>query len=307
MSITVEQFANAVETLLDGTINNSVTSLDVLDGSTFPTANFRIKIEDEILWCSSRSGDTLTVVRGYESTAAASHADGVAVNHTFTVGSLQSVRRRLLADMAIIDPTDSMSADDDDFDDETFSGYTSVERTSWNATITERNHRLSILIPGGTNNAQHYGYLKAKVPSGGNWIQAGMQLVGAGGNYPIIGIGFSNNATYGAGRQVTFNFSPHENRFFLREVQNWDTQTGSEVGSAGLQPYHAGILHMRIQWNSSNNYTCWVSCDTISWALVFSAQSVGSVGTPSHAGIITTNWGATGAFIHSFTYLRYNW
>ena len=69
---------NAISTL-SGAINASVTSLVVAagDGTKFPsTYPFHITIESEILSCTLRAVDTLTVARAQQGTAAASHADG---------------------------------------------------------------------------------------------------------------------------------------------------------------------------------------------------------------------------------------
>lgn len=84
-----EQFKNNAVDELDGSIDASQTTLDVLDGSVFPaTGNFRLVIEDEILICTARSTNTLTVVRGQEGTTGASHANGTAVAHILTADGL---------------------------------------------------------------------------------------------------------------------------------------------------------------------------------------------------------------------------
>jgi hypothetical protein len=84
-----EQFKNNAVDELDGSIDASQTTLDVLDGSVFPaTGNFRLVIEDEILICTARSTDTLTVIRGQEGTTGASHASGTAVAHILTADGL---------------------------------------------------------------------------------------------------------------------------------------------------------------------------------------------------------------------------
>lgn len=71
-----EQYANNAKTTLNGSINNSTTSITVTDGSVFPSSgDFRLKCESELMLCTARSGNTLTVTRGAESTTAASHAD----------------------------------------------------------------------------------------------------------------------------------------------------------------------------------------------------------------------------------------
>lgn len=305
MTISRERFSNAIETPLDGAINNSVTSLDVIDGSTFPTAFFRIKIDDELMFCTARSGDTLTVIRGQEATTGASHLDTAPVNHVVTAAGLLGFRKLLLADMALIDPTDSISADDDDFDDESFSGWTTVERGGYASTVVERNHRLSVLLPSGTAAAQFYGYMKAKVPSAGNYIQAGFQYVGGGSSYPMFGLGFSDGATYGAGKQAAFTFSPAQTQWYTRDQTNWDTAAGGS-GGTGLYSPIMNTLHLRMIWNSADNYDCLASPDAINWATIFSAAGIGSVGTPSHVGIMLSNWGAP-ANVFSIPYCRFSW
>jgi hypothetical protein len=71
-----EQHQNLSSTTLNGSINNSVTSITVTTGSVFPSSGiFRVMVEDEIMVCTARSSNTLTVVRGQDGTSAASHAD----------------------------------------------------------------------------------------------------------------------------------------------------------------------------------------------------------------------------------------
>lgn len=80
-----ETASNRGQTTLNGSINNSVTSITVTDGSVFPSSgNFRILIESELLVVTARSSNTLTVVRAQEGTSAASHADLLPVTHILT-------------------------------------------------------------------------------------------------------------------------------------------------------------------------------------------------------------------------------
>lgn len=69
-------------------ISAGATSLTVASagtGAAFPTDNFEITIDSEIIFVASRSGDTLNgLVRGAEGTTAASHSAGVQVNAFMT-------------------------------------------------------------------------------------------------------------------------------------------------------------------------------------------------------------------------------
>jgi hypothetical protein len=87
-----DKFSNNGESQLNGSINDSVTSLVVDSASTFPTTgNFRIKIDDEILLVTAVSTNTFTVTRGAESTTAASHADNAPVYGVLTAGALNTI------------------------------------------------------------------------------------------------------------------------------------------------------------------------------------------------------------------------
>lgn len=86
-----EQFGNFGFTTLNGNHNNSTTSIAVTDGSVFPSAgNFRVRVAQELMLCTARSGNTLTVVRGIEGTAPASHTDLENITSPLTVASVNS-------------------------------------------------------------------------------------------------------------------------------------------------------------------------------------------------------------------------
>ena len=89
-----EQVINQGKTTLNGAINSFVTSIIVTDGSVFPsTDQFRVVIGSEIILVTSRSVNTLTVVRGSESTTAVSHSDNDSINQVLTKAGLQQYMR----------------------------------------------------------------------------------------------------------------------------------------------------------------------------------------------------------------------
>ena len=86
----------AISTLASG-INNSVTSLSVAsgEGANFPsTYPFHITIDDEILECTNRSTDTLTVIRAQQGTSAASHSAGASVELRITAKHIDDLTNR---------------------------------------------------------------------------------------------------------------------------------------------------------------------------------------------------------------------
>jgi len=87
---------NNASSILAAGITNVTTSLTVTsgDGAKFPAANFRITIDNEIMTCSTRSADTLTVVRAAEGTTAAAHNAGAAVRLNITAGVINELQNR---------------------------------------------------------------------------------------------------------------------------------------------------------------------------------------------------------------------
>ena len=78
---------NNSQTLLDGAITDTDTSMTVLDGSIFPDTPFAVTIEDEIIYVGAKSGNIFSsLLRGQEGTAAAAHAKEVSVENRMTAG-----------------------------------------------------------------------------------------------------------------------------------------------------------------------------------------------------------------------------
>lgn len=97
-----ENFANNYSTALDGAINNSQTTFDVLSVSGAPAVNFRIKVENELMLVTGVSSLTFTVTRGIEGTTAASHADGTLVTHVLTAGAIAQRFNELVVPWSLV-------------------------------------------------------------------------------------------------------------------------------------------------------------------------------------------------------------
>ena len=87
-----ENFANEYQTQLNGAIDSSVTSLVVDTASGSPSANFRIRIDDELMLVTNKSGTTFTVTRGVEGSTAAAHSDNAVVTHVLTAAAIENIR-----------------------------------------------------------------------------------------------------------------------------------------------------------------------------------------------------------------------
>lgn len=91
--MSIEQYANNPITTLNGSINNSVTTLTVISASLFSTSgNFRILIDSEIMLVTAVSGTTFTVTRGVEGTSGASHTSGATITGILTAQALENLR-----------------------------------------------------------------------------------------------------------------------------------------------------------------------------------------------------------------------
>lgn len=68
-------------TTLAANITATATSITVAtgEGIKLPASNFYIEIDDEILKCTSRTDDVLTVTRGQKDTTASAHNSGTSV------------------------------------------------------------------------------------------------------------------------------------------------------------------------------------------------------------------------------------
>lgn len=89
--------ANNAESTLASGINESATSLTVATGQgvLFPSSNFHITIDNEILKCTSRTEDTFTVQRGQEGTTPASHNAGAKVQLRLTAAIIKELQDEL--------------------------------------------------------------------------------------------------------------------------------------------------------------------------------------------------------------------
>ena len=107
------QVKNRAASSLAADITSTATSLTVQagDGAKFPQPGngFNITIEDEILKCTARSTDTLTVVRAQEGTTAAGHVAGKAVELRITAGVIINVEDELDAHAALTSPHSAVS------------------------------------------------------------------------------------------------------------------------------------------------------------------------------------------------------
>lgn len=84
-----ENLANDVQTTLNGAITNVATAITVAGSTGFPAANFRIRVDNEIMLVTSvGAGTNWTVTRAQEGTTGVAHNDGTYAVHVLTAASL---------------------------------------------------------------------------------------------------------------------------------------------------------------------------------------------------------------------------
>ena len=80
---------NFGETTVAEALDASETVITVADGSVFPSSGtFAVVVDDEIMHCTSRSTNDLTVVRGADGTTGVTHDNGAAISQVVTYNSL---------------------------------------------------------------------------------------------------------------------------------------------------------------------------------------------------------------------------
>ena len=87
---------NFAETTLAAAITDtSGTSITVTSSASFPSAPFIIGIDTECMLVTNVIGTTWTVIRGYESSTAATHTNGTAVYHDISAAEADSIDAKL--------------------------------------------------------------------------------------------------------------------------------------------------------------------------------------------------------------------
>jgi hypothetical protein len=149
------EFANfAVSTLATG-IDDTVGTLDVASGhgARFPAADFWIAVADapdpggtgEVMLCTSRSTDTLTVTRGQDDTAGVAHSAGEVVQ---LVAPATFYRNEPFATFPGLKPPDTAHADDEEWLVDTTSPPTGwAWANQGSATLQAGKRRLAMAVP----------------------------------------------------------------------------------------------------------------------------------------------------------------
>lgn len=258
----MEQLATNPISTLNGAINNSVTSLTVTSGASFPaTGTFRIRINDEIMKVTSVAGTTFTVVRAQEGTTAASHANTDEVVGILTKESMVAFRGDLIqtgADASrpsagtaglIYLPTDGVAAYYD------------------NGTVWKNFGPIQALTPPVDSGYSWYNQGSASVVSSNGGTFLSSPTNGGSHNFRIRGKALANTSNY----SVTFGFIP-----MLRPgINGWcgvmlRDSVGGGHHSIGIGADGNAFSEL---WNNVSSFsstvfsssTCGMTCGSLVW------------------------------------------
>lgn len=273
-----ERFTNAASTTLNGAINDTTTSITVTDGSVFPAdGNFRIAIENEILNVTARSTNTLTVVRGAESTTGAAHADTTAVTLIITGSNVEGWFRE---HGSWFQPTVSLSGWSNrgrllNDSDTTLTGSGSFTRVGLSTVEVVDQGWGGVVVSNGALGIINIEYIYKAAPSTPYTLISHMSIDdpstnGNGGNFVVTG--FEESST---GKLLTLGCRPYDNLAFARWT-NRTTFASTNTQTAWVFRYDVWTKFT----NDGTTISCYASGDGEFWHLI-GTETVGSFLTPN--------------------------
>jgi len=200
-------------------------------------------------------------------------------------------------------PVFTPGANDDEFDNESFSGWTAVNSGTQVPTVTETNHVASIVHPGGGSSAYLWAYMKTYSPSANDYIEMAFRTAGANQNYNRVGLIMANGASFSSGSQVVFNMTPSLGNLYVSQYSGYNADNGvaSTVASTFIT-LGSGVVFLRLKYEGSNHFRGYTSPDGISWADI--TGQVTSTLTPTHIGFCLTPYGASVPYNVSVHYFK---
>lgn len=208
-----------------------------------------------------------------------------------------------------LDPQSSLyppftpGANDDEFDNGSFTGWTAVNSGSNTPTVTETNHVASLSLPGGHAAAELAAYVKTATPSVGDYVECVVRGAGLAQNFNVAGVLMADGSTYGAGQQAVFHYSPAEEKYVLSDFSGYNTQdvfNGFNAASIAA----AADTYLRLKYSAANTFRGFVSPDGVSWIDVTGPISITL--SPTVIGFYVSTWGGTNPFVWSFRYFKHS-
>lgn len=290
---------NVVTTTLDGGIDGSVTTLDVVAGSIFPsTGNFRIRIGNELMLVTTRSTDTLTVVRGIEGTTPTGHANADEVAAILTAGSLgrYSQDRKPLWGYSSAPPLGRLVGTDG-ITPLVVSDFTWVNQGG--ATATDENGTILLRVPGASG--ENCRVLKRTAPST-PWTHtvafhpfAATSGIGIP-NFAIIARQSSSGKFYAAAINTDDGTFPWTwAAYTLASATSFNATEATRANGQTLPIGNAFWLRIT---DDGTDLTSYISMDGLNWIVldVHDRDSYMTAGGPDEIGIYGNNHNSFGGY-----------
>jgi hypothetical protein len=264
-----EQHKNNASTLLNGGINNSVTTVDVDDATVFPTdGNFRVMVDDEVMIVTAISSNALTVVRGQDNTSAASHSDDASINMIYSAEGLG----RLFNDFVGLWGYSGVPPVSGVFNDAGTArlgtgDFTWVNQGS--ASIATNDQALTLRCPTDASNNLR---MLSLTPGGASWTYiAAFRAVSTGdGNwYGFFGLGFRESAT---GKIVTLGYGGSSTDQIRQTIGRWSDS--STLSGGAFVTSRKAFVNRHLIWQKAEydgtNLKFYTSPDGVVWIQIHS-------------------------------------
>lgn len=272
--VRMQRAVNEWSSTLDGAINDSVTSLDVADGSGLPSeGDFFLDLNGEIILVTHRSSNTLTVIRGQEGTTAVSHTTGVGLSGVICAGEFENRANERMGLKAL--PYGRCTK----WDGTTLTTYTASDFTLFNTSsgsgVYDGNDGTIIF--------------ESRTHSGNDVSGAGITVTDATDHRFTAHIGYPA-ADY-AGPDILHWTTRQTSGGSIRGLELWPKtkigvrdrfnflSTGSDVAVHGVGGRNDMWVRLEIEWNqsaSNEQYRWWYSKDGVNWWNIHNHSFAGS-------------------------------
>lgn len=313
-----ENFTNFAKNTLNGGITDTANTLTLNDASDFPTASFYAVIDSdqgnslrEIVWCSTRSGNTLNIVRGQLGTSGHAHANSAVVVQSTLAHHLARALKANVDEPLWVPPQSPHTLNDEYDDASIHSDWVRVDRSGNSSGLTwTEAHAMSLLHIGFDNSQEFHALLRPMtgISSPPVTVESAIRNFGPyATNYSMSGIGFADGITYGSGKQLFSNgYSNSSNGSGLNLSLYGATGFNSIPSSWGAGQYQspgAMMWYHKVRWNTDGTWSSWISPDNISW--LPNGVNVTYAGlTPTYFGLFQSHYGGTLSTVTTFEYFR---
>jgi len=191
--------------------------------------------------------------------------------------------------------------EDDDFNDGSFTGWTTVEGAEA-LTVTEERGRASMVHPGGGIAGRFACRVKAHTFATNDWCQTAVKWAGRDQSFNMFGLVMTNGTTHGTSNGHLWTLDPAQATMRRQGSNGLNADTNASTYTFAQTPGQ-GEVHIRWRYEGANTFRGYVSPDGTSWVDFTGAVSSYTL-TPTHWGFGLTAWTGTLPYVASFAYFK---